>query len=147
MLEVDAHLARDGPGAPRSFLVGDRVTIADIRLFNTLIRMDEVYVAYFKTYFASLFAPFGEERGRFPNLLRFTAEMYARFAEVRECVVMDDIRNHYFTSHAIRNMFAVVPREVGVLRALDKIAVAQAKSGEQRDGVVEDSASPSPSSA
>lgn len=31
------------------YLVGDRLTEADIRLFHTLIRFDEVYVVYFKT--------------------------------------------------------------------------------------------------
>lgn len=116
MTEVDTYL---GEGS-RRFLVGESLTISDIRLFNTLVRMDEVYVTYFKCYFASLFAPFGETgQPKFPNLLRFTARVYNEFPEIRESVVMGDIRSHYFSSHAIRNMFGVVPREVGVLRRLE----------------------------
>lgn len=34
---------------PRRFLMGDRLTEADLRLFATLIRFDEVYVVHFKT--------------------------------------------------------------------------------------------------
>jgi len=115
MTEVEKYL---GEGS-RRFLVGDNLTISDIRLFNTLIRMDEVYVTYFKCYFVSLFAPFGSGESKFPNLLRFTARVYNEFPEIRECLNMDDIRAHYFTSHAIRNMFAIIPNEVGVCRRLE----------------------------
>jgi glutathionyl-hydroquinone reductase len=118
MTEVEKYL---GEGS-RRFLVGDSLTISDIRLFNTLIRMDEVYVTYFKCYFASLFAPFGEAgASKFPNLLRFTARVYNEFPEIRECLSMDDIRAHYYTSHAIRNMFGIIPKEVGVLRRLEEM--------------------------
>lgn len=33
----------------QDFIAGDQLTEADIRLFMTLIRFDEVYVVYFKT--------------------------------------------------------------------------------------------------
>lgn len=33
----------------RRFLLGDRLTEADLRLFATLIRFDEVYYVHFKT--------------------------------------------------------------------------------------------------
>jgi len=112
MKEVDEFMAQ------RKFLVGEQLTIADIRLFNTLIRMYEVYVIYFKCYFASLVSS-ANGSSKFPNLLRFMAHIYNEFPEIRECVCMDDIRNHYFTSHGIRNMFAIVPKEIGVLRELE----------------------------
>lgn len=125
MLEVEKHLAEGGPaGASRRFLAGDHLTAADIRLFNTLLRMDEVYVTYFKTYFASLFSPIGAPAGsttRFPHLLRHTTRVFNGYPEVHENVVMQDIRNHYFTSHGIRNMFAVVPQEVGVTKKLQEL--------------------------
>lgn len=35
--------------APCRFLLGDRLTEADLRLFATLIRFDEVYYVHFKT--------------------------------------------------------------------------------------------------
>lgn len=121
MVEVERHLGGKDRGSPRQFLVGEQLTIADIRLFNTLVRMDEVYVTYFKCQFASLCDASGDGRGsKFPNLLRFTAHLLNTFPEIRESVSMDDIRNHYFTSHPIRNSFAIVPKEVGVLPLLKK---------------------------
>merc|ERR1719469_1234580 len=108
MLEVEKYLGEGG----RRFLVGDQLTMADIRLFNTLIRMEEVYVVYFKCHFVSLLG------GRFPNLLRYTAGLYNGFPEIRECIDMDQIMAHYFTSHTIRNYYAVVPRAVGFLDKL-----------------------------
>jgi glutathionyl-hydroquinone reductase len=116
MREVDQYL---GEGS-RRFLVGESLTIADIRLFNTLIRMDEACVIYFKCYFASLFAPLGEGgESKFPNLLRFTARVYNEFPEIRECLSIQDIQAHYFTTTPIRNMFGIIPKEVGVLRRLE----------------------------
>lgn len=34
--------------AKRPFLAGDQLTLSDIRVWQTLIRYDEVYVSYFK---------------------------------------------------------------------------------------------------
>lgn len=109
MLQLEQYL---GEGGGRKFLAGGQLTIVDLRLFNTLVRMDEVYVVYFKCYFVSLLG------GRFPNLLRYTAAIYNDFPEVRESVSMEDIMNHYFTSHTIRNFYAVVPRPVGFLQKI-----------------------------
>lgn len=125
MVEVEKYME------DKKYLVGETLTIADVRLYNTLVRMDEVYVAYFKCGFASLFfsiceqAPTrGEPAGpktKYPNLLKFTARIYNTYPEIAECTVMDDIRNHYFTSHTIRNMFAISPKEVGVIEKLKKM--------------------------
>jgi len=110
MEEVENYL-NDGK---RKFLVGDTLTMVDIRLFNTLVRMDEVYVMYFKCYFASLLGP------RFPNLLAFTARVYhAHNGVIKSCIHMDEIMNHYYASHMVRNMYAVVPRPVGFLEKLE----------------------------
>jgi len=101
--------------ASRKFLVGDQLTTSDIRLFNTLIRMDEVYVTYFKTYFAGLLTR------KYPNLLAHTARMWHGFPEIRKSVSMEDICNHYYTSHMIRNWYAVVPMKVGFVEELEKM--------------------------
>jgi putative glutathione S-transferase len=39
------------------FIAGDRLTLADIRLFVTLIRFDPVYIVYFKTNTRSVTSP------------------------------------------------------------------------------------------
>ncbi len=54
----------------QTYLVGDRVTEADWRLFTTLVRFDPVYVGHFKC-----------NRRRLaddPNLWRYTCELYTR---------------------------------------------------------------------
>ena len=50
------------------FIAGDRLTEADVRLFQTLIRFDEVYVVYFKTN-----RNFIREM---PNLKNYVRELY-----------------------------------------------------------------------
>jgi len=111
MTEVEKHL--EG----RQFLL-DEFTAADICLFNTLVRMDEVYVCYFKCVTCSIL------RGNFPNLLRYTARVY-HYGNIKECVYMDDIMKHYFSSHMVRNMFAVVPKSVNFLQTLKDVALEE----------------------
>ncbi|MEN0066483.1 MAG: glutathione S-transferase C-terminal domain-containing protein [Myxococcota bacterium] len=73
------------------WLVGDRFTEADVRLFTTLIRFDPVYNTHFKC-----------SRRRiadYPNLWAYTREI-AQVPEVRATIHLDHIRNHYYVSHA-----------------------------------------------
>ncbi|CAD7940573.1 unnamed protein product [Amoebophrya sp. A120] len=95
----------------RAFLVGDQLTIADVRLFQTLVRMDECYVIYFKCYAASL--------RNFPFLLRYTVRIY-QMPEVQACTFVRDCKIHYFTSHPHLNAFAVVPRDSQVVELLEQ---------------------------
>jgi putative glutathione S-transferase len=46
----------------------ERITEADVRLFQTLIRFDEVYIVYFKTNCKAI--------REFPNLLNYMRELY-----------------------------------------------------------------------
>ena len=72
------------------FLVGDRVTEADWRLFTTLLRFDSVYVTHFKC-----------DRRRIvdhPNLWAYTRQLL-QVPGVRETFRLDHIRPHYFCSH------------------------------------------------
>ena len=70
------------------FLVGDTLTEADVRLFQTLVRFDEVYVVYFKCNMRRIV--------EYPNILNYCRDIY-QLPRVSECVNMDHIRIHYYT--------------------------------------------------
>lgn len=82
------------------YIAGDKLTEADVRLFQTLIRFDEVYVVYFKTnkYFI-------RER---PNLKNYVRDLY-HIPGIGKGVHMYHIKTHYLTSHPRLNYFAIVP--------------------------------------
>ena len=82
------------------FLVGDRLTEADIRLFTTLLRFDPVYVGHFKC-----------NRRRivdYPHLWGLTRRIYA-LPGVAETVHLDHIKQHYYQSHRTINPTGIVP--------------------------------------
>jgi putative glutathione S-transferase len=86
----------------KRFLVGERLTEADVRLFTTLVRFDPVYHAHFKC-----------SRRRltdYPRLWALTRRIY-QTPRVRETVRFDHIRRHYFYSHATINPNRIVPIE------------------------------------
>ena len=95
--------------ATRKFLCGNTLTEADIRLFMTLIRFDEVYVVYFKTSKKSI--------SQYPHLLRHTRDLFS-IEEIGSTVDMDHIKTHYFTSHPQLNPFAIIPAGPDFLRTL-----------------------------
>jgi putative glutathione S-transferase len=95
----------------KRYLLGDQLTEADIRLWVTLIRFDEVYVVYFKC-----------NRSRivdFPNILNYCRDVY-QIPGVASTVNMDHIKNHYFTSHKELNSYSIVPGGNNFLRELNK---------------------------
>ena len=82
------------------YLVGDRITEADWRLFTTLIRFDAVYHGHFKC-----------NRQRiedFPNIKEFVRELY-QWPGVKETVNFEHIKGHYYRSHTTINPTQVVP--------------------------------------
>ncbi len=82
------------------YLMGDRMTEADWRLFPTLVRFDEVYHLHFKC-----------NRKRiidYPNLWAYTRELY-QWDGVAETVNMDHIVRHYHYSHESINPHRIVP--------------------------------------
>ena len=86
--------------ARQRYLMGDRITEADWRLFPTLLRFDPVYVGHFKC-----------NRNRIvdmPNLWAFTRELY-QWPGVAETVNFDHIRRHYYMTHPSLNPRRVVP--------------------------------------
>ncbi len=86
--------------ATTDYLVGDRLTEADIRLVPTLIRFDAVYHGHFKCNVRRIVD--------YPALWRFTRRVYA-LPGVRETVNFEHIKNHYYQSHKHINPTGIVP--------------------------------------
>jgi putative glutathione S-transferase len=86
--------------ADNRYLMGDRLTEADWRLFPTLVRFDAVYHGHFKC-----------NRRRivdYPNLWAYTRDLY-QMPGVAETVRMDHITRHYHYSHESINPHRIVP--------------------------------------
>lgn len=82
------------------YLVGDRITEADWRLFTTLLRFDSVYFSHFKTNLRRIVD--------YPNLWAYTRELY-QVPGIEETVRMDHIKHHYYRSHESINPTRIVP--------------------------------------
>jgi putative glutathione S-transferase len=83
------------------YIAGDTLTEADIRLFCTLVRFDEVYTVYFKTNTRSVAAT--------PSILNYCRQIY-QLPRVAETVSMDQIKMHYYTSHPKLNPWSIISR-------------------------------------
>jgi glutathionyl-hydroquinone reductase len=83
------------------YLVGNRLTEADWRLFTTLLRFDPVYHTHFKCNLRRLVD--------YPALWRYTRRLYQHPA-VGPTVNMDHIKGHYFQSHRWINPTGIVPK-------------------------------------
>ncbi|KIC39955.1 glutathionyl-hydroquinone reductase YqjG [Ruegeria sp. ANG-R] len=86
--------------ARNRYLMGDRVTEADWRLFTTLIRFDPVYHLHFKCNRRRLVD--------YPNLWAYTRELY-QWPGVAETVNMNHIVRHYHYSHDSINPHRIIP--------------------------------------
>ncbi|WP_170763992.1 glutathione S-transferase family protein [Ruegeria lacuscaerulensis] len=82
------------------YLMGDRVTEADWRLFTTLIRFDPVYHLHFKCNRRRLID--------YPNLWAYTRELY-QWPGVASTVNMNHIVRHYHFSHDTINPNRIIP--------------------------------------
>lgn len=82
------------------YLMGDRLTEADWRLFTTLIRFDPVYHLHFKCNRRRLID--------YPNLWAYTRELY-QWPGVSETVNLDHIVRHYHFSHDSINPHRIIP--------------------------------------
>ena len=92
--ELDARLGK------QRWLVGDRRTEADWRLFTTLVRFDAVYVGHFKC---------NRQRiADYPHLSGYLRELY-QVPGVAETVSLEHIKRHYYESHRTINPTGVVP--------------------------------------
>ena len=82
------------------FLLGDKITEADWRLFTTLVRFDAVYVGHFKCNKKRLCD--------YPNLWGYTRELYQQ-PGVSETVDLEHIKHHYYGSHKMINPNGIIP--------------------------------------
>jgi len=92
---LEARLSR------QRYLVGDRLTEADWRLFTTLVRFDAVYHGHFKCNRARLVD--------YPNLWAYNRELY-QMPGVAGTLNMDHIKLHYYGSHRGINPTGIVPK-------------------------------------
>jgi putative glutathione S-transferase len=92
--QVEQRLSR------QRYLVGNRITEADWRLFTTLLRFDPVYVGHFKC---------NRQRiSDYPNLSNYTRELY-QVQGVAPTVNMTHIKAHYYGSHKNINPTGIIP--------------------------------------
>ncbi|WP_306113353.1 MULTISPECIES: glutathione S-transferase family protein [unclassified Roseovarius] len=82
------------------YLLGDRITEADWRLFTTLIRFDPVYHLHFKCNRARIVD--------YPNLWGYLRELY-QWPGVAGTVNLDHIVRHYHYSHDTVNPHRIIP--------------------------------------
>ena len=90
---LDARLAR------QRYLLGDRITEADWRLFTTLIRFDTVYHGHFKCNLKRI--------ADYDALWAWTRELY-HWPGVAETVDFEHIKQHYYRSHPSINPNGIV---------------------------------------
>lgn len=82
------------------WLVGNRFTEADIRLFTTLVRFDPVYHTHFKCN-ARLIADSA-------SLVGFVRDV-AQVPGVMDTIAMDQIKSHYYGTHGALNPSGIIP--------------------------------------
>jgi putative glutathione S-transferase len=92
--ELEERLGRN------EYLVGDRLTVSDIRLFVTLVRFDSVYVTHFKANLRRIVD--------YPNLWRYARDLYAR-PEFSGTTDIEQTKRHYFLTHTWINPSGLVP--------------------------------------
>ncbi len=86
--------------ATHRYLLGERVTEADWRLFTTLVRFDAVYVGHFKCNIRRI--------ADYPNLSGYLRELY-QWPGVAETTDLRQIKFHYYASHETINPTGIVP--------------------------------------
>lgn len=105
----DALDVLDSRLAGQRYLLGDRVTEADWRLFPTLVRFDPVYVGHFKCNLRPV--------ADYPNLSGYLRDLY-QHPGVAQTVNFDHIKRHYYRTHPTINPTRIVP--VGPALDLDR---------------------------
>jgi putative glutathione S-transferase len=92
--EIETRLSR------QRYLVGNRVTEADWRLFTTLIRFDSVYYSHFKCNLRRV--------ADYPNLWGYLRDLY-QTPGIAETVSIEQIKRHYYGSQRQVNPTGIVP--------------------------------------
>lgn len=84
----------------KDFLVGNRLTEADIRLIPTLLRFDLVYYIHFKCSLKRI--------ADHPNLSRYMKQLY-QLAAIKNSTHFEHIKRHYYYSHESLNPQRIIP--------------------------------------
>nr|6GZF_A Chain A, Glutathione S-transferase [Natrialba magadii ATCC 43099]6GZF_B Chain B, Glutathione S-transferase [Natrialba magadii ATCC 43099] len=87
--------------ADQRYLAGDRLTEADIAMFTTLVRFDNVYHTHFMCNVQYI--------REFDNLWPYLRDLYQTHG-IAETVEMDHITEHYYTTHPDVNPHRIVAR-------------------------------------
>jgi putative glutathione S-transferase len=87
--------------ADQRYLAGDRLTEADICMFTTLVRFDQVYHTHFKCNVRAIH--------EYDNLRPYLRDLY-QTPGVADTVRMDHIKEHYYTTHDSVNPKRLVAR-------------------------------------
>jgi glutathionyl-hydroquinone reductase len=87
--------------ADRRYLLGDRLTEADVRLFTTLVRFDAVYHGHFKCNRNKL--------TELPVLWAYARDLF-QTPGFGDTVDFDHIKRHYYGTHEMINPTRIVPR-------------------------------------
>jgi len=82
------------------FLVGNRLTEADIRLIPTLLRFDAVYFIHFKCSKKLI--------REYKNLSKYVERLLS-YPEISSTTNIDHIKRHYYYSHRELNPFGIIP--------------------------------------
>ncbi len=96
---LDALEDRLSDGRP--YLMGERLTEADVRLFTTLVRFDAVYHNHFKCNRNKL--------TELPYLWRYARRLF-QSPGFGETVDFDQIKRHYYVTHEAINPNRIVPK-------------------------------------
>ena len=83
------------------YLVGNHFTLADVRLFTTLVRFDPVYVGHFKCNLKRIVD--------YPNLWNYLKDVF-QLPGIAETVDFHHIKYHYYQSHPHINPNRIVPK-------------------------------------
>ena len=91
---IEARLSK------QRYLVDDRLTEADWRLFPTLVRFDAVYYGHFKCNLRHVY--------EYPALWDYTRALY-QVPGVAETVDLRNFKTHYYGSHRTINPTGIIP--------------------------------------
>lgn len=86
----------------RTFLFGSELTLADVRLFASLVRFDTVYATHFRCTRKRLVD--------YPNLWRFTRQIF-QIPGIRQTVDFEEIRFGYYVNDGVHNPHGIVGQQ------------------------------------
>jgi putative glutathione S-transferase len=93
------------------YIAGNQFTEADVRLFVTLLRFDEVYTVYFKCNTRAV--EYSDA------ILNYCREIY-QMPGVKETVDMEQIKTHYYASHPKLNYYSIIPAGRNFIELLEQ---------------------------